>query len=88
MYLELRTTVVIEDVRKKGFLWTGRVEHNNTGVEVLLGDKTMWTEEPCTWLDHVYYMLGQDWRSSYLMTKTSRDVLSKYLAQVIQSTLD
>ena len=88
MYLELRTTVVIEDVRRKGFLWTGGGEHNNTGVEVLRGDKTMWAEEPCTWLDHVYYMLGQDWRSSYLMAKTRRDVLSKHLAQVIQSTLD
>lgn len=26
MYPELRTTVAIEDVRRKGFLWTGGVE--------------------------------------------------------------
>lgn len=59
MYPELRTTVAIEDVRRKGFLWTGGVKQDNTGVEVPLGEKTMWAEESCTWLDHVYYTLGQ-----------------------------
>lgn len=43
-----RTTVAIENVRRKGFLWTGGVKQDNTGVEVPLGEKTMWAEEPCT----------------------------------------